>query len=535
MNIIYNDNIIIGAGPAGLQLAYFFQKNSIDYIILEKGESCATFFSKFPHSSQLISINKKFTGNSNPEFNLRHDWNSLLNDEGHLFKKYTDEYYPDSMYMYKYLNDFYKNNNFNIKFNTTVKIIDKNITENSDYKYILTIDKKENIKYYCKKLIIATGLSEPNIPKYSIKVEKKIYHYADFGEKFFQQTENLKKYENKRLLIIGGGNSSYELANILNKYCSSILILESNKDKSIVSHYAGDLRSINYPFLDTFYLKSLNAIDTLDAASRNDITITNNINGKKYEDKFILKINGKNYYNNDSNIFDEVIYCTGWKFNNKIFNFDIALSIENKYPNTKYNYESVNNIDLYFIGSLMHIHDFKKSSGGFIHGFRYLIKFFTQINYNLNLDKKIFKFNGNLHCYSELCEHIMYRMNNSSSLYQMYGIMCDIFYYDKLKKEIIYIQDLTLDYVINQFANIPYVNVLQLNYGNKVYDIRQIGGFKKFDPIFLHPEIIILEHDNGKLDFKDKIILEEELFANFSSKEHKDKLLRTLKGCPLIL
>ena len=66
MDNIYFDNIIIGAGPAGLQLAYFFLKNNINYIILEKGESCGTFFDKYPHSSQLISINKKFTWNTNP-------------------------------------------------------------------------------------------------------------------------------------------------------------------------------------------------------------------------------------------------------------------------------------------------------------------------------------------------------------------------------------------------------------------------------------------------------------------------------------
>ena len=38
-------------------------------------------------------------------------------------------------------------------------------------------------------------------------------------------------------------------------------------------------------------------------------------------------------------------------------------------PTTKYNYESNSNSDLYFIGSLMHLHDFKKGSGGFIHGY----------------------------------------------------------------------------------------------------------------------------------------------------------------------
>ena len=531
MDNIYFDNIIIGAGPAGLQLAYFFLKNNINYIILEKGESCGTFFDKYPHSSQLISINKKFTGNTNPEFNLRHDWNSLLNDEEHLFKNYTDEYYADSKYLHEYLNDFNKKNNFNIIFNTSVVKINK---FNTEYNYVLNIDNSDK-KYYCKKLIMATGLSAPNLPNYTIKTEKKINHYADFPRKYFMDKENLKKYENKKLLIMGGGNASYELANILNKYCSSILVLGSNKDMSIVSHYSGDLRSIYYPFFDTFYLKSLNAIDAIDSISRNNIVITNEIDGVKHPDKYVLKLNDKDYYTNNTNIFDEVIFCTGWKFDNKIFNFNIELSQNNKYPATKYNYESKNNSDLYFIGSLMHYHDFKRSSGAFIHGFRYLVKLFSQINWNLNIDKKVFKFEGNLKCYSDLRDHIMYRINNCSSLYQMYGVMCDVFYYDKKENQIIYYNDLTLDYALEKFNNLPHINILQLKYGEKVYDIREIGAFKKYNPIFLHPEIFIYKNEEGKIILKDKIIFEEDLFANFSSQEYYDKILRTLKGCPLIL
>jgi hypothetical protein len=80
--------------------------------------------------------------------------------------------------------------------------------------------------------------------------------------------------------------------------------------------------------------------------------------------------------------FDHVIFCTGWKFDNSIFDLDLEMTPNNKYPKIKPHFESNNNKNLYFIGSLMHSLDFKKSSGGFIHGFRYLIKLFTQIKSN---------------------------------------------------------------------------------------------------------------------------------------------------------
>ena len=50
------DNIIVGAGPAGLQLAYYFEKNNINYLILEKNQSCGEFFNKYPVSNKLISF-----------------------------------------------------------------------------------------------------------------------------------------------------------------------------------------------------------------------------------------------------------------------------------------------------------------------------------------------------------------------------------------------------------------------------------------------------------------------------------------------
>jgi hypothetical protein len=52
------DYLIIGAGPAGLQLGYFLERSGRDYLILEAGSHPGTFFRKYPRHRQLISINK---------------------------------------------------------------------------------------------------------------------------------------------------------------------------------------------------------------------------------------------------------------------------------------------------------------------------------------------------------------------------------------------------------------------------------------------------------------------------------------------
>ena len=82
-------NIIIGAGPAGIQLAYYFKENNIPYIILEKTQMCGSFFDKFPLSGKLISINKRNTGSDIPDFNLRHeDLNAEFTDKTMYYDRF---------------------------------------------------------------------------------------------------------------------------------------------------------------------------------------------------------------------------------------------------------------------------------------------------------------------------------------------------------------------------------------------------------------------------------------------------------------
>ena len=76
--------LIIGAGPAGLQLGYFLAQSGREYLILEAGARAGTFFETFPRHRRLISINKVYTGYDDPEINLRWDWHSLLSERDDL-------------------------------------------------------------------------------------------------------------------------------------------------------------------------------------------------------------------------------------------------------------------------------------------------------------------------------------------------------------------------------------------------------------------------------------------------------------------
>ena len=517
------DNIIIGAGPAGLQLGYFFKKLNINYVILERNNIAGSFFDKFPHSSKLISINKRHTGSDIPDFKLRHDWNSLLSDENLLFTDYSKDFYPDKKDLVRYLNDFATKNNLNILYGTNVLSVDKE----NDNNYKLKIKNKDNEEetYECIKLICATGLSKPNISIYQ-DVKVPIKHYNDFDKNYFIDEENLKKYINKKVLIIGGGNAGYEIANLLTNYASHIRIYQSRgKQLSLSSNYTGDIRAVYLPFLDTFYLKSLNSV-----YDGGDIKIEQKDENSKYK----VIIHNMRIYTID--YFDYIILATGWKFDCSIFNFYINTINKDKYPKINYKYESDNNKNLYFIGTLMHSLDYKISSGGFIHGFRYLIKYFV----NLNYDRLFNIIDFNYKNLEDIVNHVIYKINNTSPMYQMHRILGDIICFDKNTKEIKYINDVSTDFFI--FNKIFPDNTdkifitITLEFANeKINDIKSLGlkfssiGFENKSK-YIHPIFRVYNINNKIEKLIEEQHLDEDLNAEFTNNNlYFDRILRILR------
>jgi len=526
-------NIIIGAGPAGVQLGYFFQKAGIEYVILERNELAGSFFDRYPLSGQLISINKRFTGVEDPDFNLRHDWNSLLSDDGPKFTDYSKEYYPDRKDLVRYINDFAGKYKLNIKYKTNVEKIQKT----AEGKYTLAVTNASGKWLYtCDKLIVATGVEKPN--RGGVKdTTGTIRHYADFPKDYFKKEENLATFENKQLLIIGNGNSAFELANILTPRVSSVNILGRNSKKWAMStHYAGDLRSIYLPFHDTFLLKSLNSFDETGI----NIVIENGVVNKYTIHHDCGRCSIKHPYGGmPPDGYDQIILCTGWQFDTSIFEFELPLTENKKYPIISDTYEAINNTNLFFIGALMHSFDFKISSGGFIHGFRYLIKHFFQLNYDGKFDIQKYTISDSAGM-SDLLAHIIYKINYGSAIYQMFGQLVDIFIYNPNKDEITYINDVHYNFLKTHSSNeeLTYF-MLSLEYSSEhVTDISKIGSrdtsiCKESYAKLIHPVLRVVRDLPEKRINKaliDEIHFDEQLTAKFDDEyKYMDKMLRTLK------
>ena len=443
--------IVIGSGPAGLQAGYYLDKYKKDYIILEKAGSSGDFFKKYPIHRKLISINKVNTGSTDKEFNLRHDWNSLLSDdESLLFKEYTKEFYPHADCMVKYLNDYQKKNKIKVAFNQNVIKINK---EEGLFK-IETGSK--TIK--SKKLIMAAGLMKSNISFTPPPNSPECLSYKDLSS-------DKSMFLNKNVCILGTGNSAFETANYLTDTAAVIQVFtKGGINHAWDTHYPGHLRAINNDFLDVYNLKTQHAVNSIDDTDK--IVVFRD--GKKYlvvteADLDIYgnldmedHISGENIDQHPEGGFDYVIDCTGFKIDTSIFG-NINPENNGKVPYVKGNFESKNIDNLFFAGVLSQEISYKYGSAAFIHGFRYLISSMIKIETG-NLDIT------HINTIEELNKMLIHRMNTTSALYQMFNCLCDVIVLDDDK--IIYIKEVTQRYALKNYVEkYKKVVLFSLNYG----------------------------------------------------------------------
>lgn len=401
------DYLIIGAGPAGLQLGYFLERAGRDYLILEAGPTAGTFFRTFPRHRQLMSINKSHTGSTDPELNLRMDWNSLLSDrERLLFTRYTERYFPDADVMVRYLSDFAEALGLNIHYGCRVIRVTR-------AEYFRVVDQHGS-EYEAPLLVVATGPSKPYVPDIP---------GIETAELYGTVTVNPKDFLDQRVLIVGRGNSAFETAENLVETAAVIhLAGPSSVGMTWRSHHIGHLREALLEGHVHRIERTADGYRVTVSPSRAG-TVTQRIP------------------------YDRVIVCTGFRFDNSIFAADCRpeLVIDDRFPALTAEWESVNVPDLYFAGSLMQVRDFKRSTTtGFIHGFRYCIKalhrILEQSYHGIPWPPRGLPAEPETLAVAVLC-----RANRTSALWQQFGRLCDLVVLDGA--EATYYEELPVDYV----------------------------------------------------------------------------------------
>ncbi|GAA0847024.1 NAD(P)-binding domain-containing protein [Streptosporangium amethystogenes subsp. fukuiense] len=400
------DYVVIGAGPAGLQLGYLLGKAGRSYLILEAGPAPGTFFRTFPRHRRLISINKRYTGSDDPELNLRMDWNSLLSDDpGLLFTRYSDRYFPDADDMVRYLADFAAACDLSVAYDARVC----QVARASGGGHFLVSDERGRT-HEARRLVVATGVSRPNVPPIP---------GIETAEPYGTVSTDPSEYVNQRVLVIGKGNSAFETADSLVETAAVIHVAGPKSVRMAWrTHFVGNLRAVNNNFLDTYQLKSQNAL--LDG----DVKRIE----RQADGSYLVTVSFVRADEVTKDIpYDRVVVCTGFRIDASIFSDECRpdLVINDRFPALTPAYESVNVPDLYFAGTLTQSRDFKRGTSGFIHGFRYGTRALHRIlesryhdagwpGRELPADPEA------------LAAAVLERVNRSSALWQQFGLLGDV-------------------------------------------------------------------------------------------------------------
>lgn len=444
--------IVIGAGPGGLQAAHLLNNYGGSglgtTIVLEAAQVAGSFYHKFPRAGRLISINKVHNGQqgSSAEFNWRHDCNSLLTSATNSssvprVREYTHDYFPRREVYARYLADYAAQVVPNIHYGARVVSIQPihqyPHTGNHSARFALRVERGgSTVRYTCERLIVATGLSQPVVPRDEIPGIELAEGYEE------APLEEPGNYTTQRVLILGNGNAAWETADALVEHAAAIHIWGRRPPRlAYATHYVGDVRAVNLAHLDTYQLKSMNSV----------------INGvPRRITKTTSTTTGRAVYHVVPDIYgyplDRIVRCFGWRFP-----FDdapyqalaldaagcpsrahsrgaggavppslAACRTRAKYPAMTNAFESTSQPGLYFAGSLMHSRDARASSGGFIHGFRYLVRAMvrTLAAQHHGLPWPVSATVPT--AVPAVAAELLTRVNNASGIYQMFGVLSHV-------------------------------------------------------------------------------------------------------------
>ncbi|MGW6442569.1 NAD(P)-binding domain-containing protein [Lentzea sp. NPDC055074] len=397
-----HDYLIIGAGPAGLQLAALLERDGRDYAVLERGSGAGTFFTRYPRHRKLISINKVHTGFTDPEQRMRMDWNSLLLDDPELlFTRYTPRYFPDADDIVRYLQDCAANLKIHYDIDVT------RISRDDDG---FVAQDHSGQTWHAKNLVMATGVSQLYVPPIP---------GIEHAERYDTFDTDPESFTGQRVLVIGKGNSGFETADALVEHAAVIHVAGPHSVRlAWQTHYVGHLRAVNNNFLDTYQLKSENAV------------IDGNVENIEPRPEGGFRIQFR-YARTAEKVreleYDRIIACTGFRFDSSVFAEDCrpALVIKDRFPQLTSAFESVNIPGLYFAGTITQSRDFKKSTSGFIHGFRYgaraLHRVLSARNHGVDWRGTDLELSP-----EAIGDAVVARVNTSSCLWQQFAVIGDV-------------------------------------------------------------------------------------------------------------
>lgn len=478
--------IIVGAGPGGLQAAYFLKRAGRDYVVLEKSDIAGSFFTRFPRHRKLISINKRHNFFPEDEFNQRHDWNSLLSDDPELnFTRYSNDLFPHADDMVRYLGDYAERLDLRIEFGTEVTRVDRDGEG-------FVVDTAGGPRYRCRVLLMALGAYRPRIPDEIEGIE--------LAESYESHDIDIERFRNKRVCLIGQGNSAFETADHLAGVAAQVHIFAKKPLRfAWDTHYVGDLRAVNNNVIDMFQLKSLHAVlnPRLKKITRLPDGTLQTSHEYDYPD---ARVPGTLSLTRE---YDIIIRCTGFAWACPEFFTERARPASKpcgRLPLLTPAWESANVPDLFFVGGAMAAND-KQAASGFIHGFRYNVRTLCRM-----LDERyegapypaeiLDPFDWNA-----FVDGLYERVSVTAALFQLYGFLCDVLVVSPDLQTATVYRELPVAYARGWDFGDAHVLTITLEFGFEKFAEPAVRFMAPSDPTntacsaFLHP---VIRHRRGE-------------------------------------
>lgn len=204
------DSIIIGAGPSGLAAGYHLKQNATNCIIIE--------------SSARVVNSWHYMWN---KFRLAQAANEVKMD-GLNLSKFPPDYHLNREEIIGVFEEYAKSHELQIKFNTQVKTIEKDILGN----YVI---ETTTGCYTASNLILALGARQQ--PKYPESITAEIqqrYKGKIMHSGWYQNAQSLSLDPKKPVLVIGSGLSALSIAKDLAEEKQKVSIACAYDDHGIV-------------------------------------------------------------------------------------------------------------------------------------------------------------------------------------------------------------------------------------------------------------------------------------------------------------
>ncbi len=192
------DFVIIGAAQAGLSMAYHLKKNDKDFLIIDKENEIGASWLNRWNSLKLFTPT---------------EFNHL---EGMPFPA-PKGHYPDKYEVANYFKAYAAKFDFPVQLNTLAESIEK-----IDNGFVVKTSKGD-VK--CKEVIIATGpFHIPYTPKFHNNISEDIFQ---IHSNYYKNPDQLQDGET---LVVGGGDSGFQILDEISKSTKSITYFSGNTD-----------------------------------------------------------------------------------------------------------------------------------------------------------------------------------------------------------------------------------------------------------------------------------------------------------------